>query len=139
MFKTKYSIWLGLISYLFTNLSLAQSLAEGVWQGSLTNALGKRYTIIYNIEYHNESQVLPDIVMINMDLEPTPDFTYVLQDIELNEQFLNFKIPRNHDNRICKLQKQQDQSYSGTCQSDMATQGETSEIMMSPPASDDEI
>ena len=121
-----------------TTSGTGQSLTEGTWQGSLTNPLGKRYDISYTIEYEEETRP-PVIVMVNMDLEPTPDFTYVLKDIELTEQGISFKIPRAHDTRICSLQKQQDLSYSGECQSDMATQGESSQIVMTPPPSELEI
>ena len=113
--------------------AFAQQLIAGVWQGSFTNALGKRYEIYYSIEYSQNEQNQPSITMINMDLEPTPDYTYLLTDILLQENNLSFKIPRVHDTRICNLTRQDDDSYSGQCQSDKAVEGETSLIIMLPP------
>lgn len=108
-------------------------LTEGIWEGSLTNAQGKRYKINYSVQYPEENRAEVSIIMVNLDLEPTPDYTYQLTDILVNNKTLSFKIPRDHDTRICNLEKHEDESYSGDCQSDKATEDESSQIVMIPP------
>lgn len=133
MNNNKMFISLAAILPFIAPVSAAQGLAEGIWKGSLTNALGKRYKIRYNVQYQEQDNDSVSILMVNLDLEPTPDYTYQLTDIVLEEGELKFKIPRDHDTRICSLAKLDDQSYSGDCHSDMATEGETSQIIMIPP------
>lgn len=127
-------LYIGILLFLTPVGAEGKELQEGEWKGTLTNALGKRYKIQYNIRYQGEDERDSfDIEMINLDLEPTPDYTYQLIDIELSDETLRFKIPREYDTRDCILIKQDDSKYSGECQSDKAKDGEFSQISMSPP------
>lgn len=112
---------------------MADDLKEGEWQGALTNSLGKRYKIKYNIHYNNKDDLKElKIEMIYLDLEPMPDYTYQLTDIKLNNEKLSFNIPREYDSRICTLTKQDDNNYAGMCQSNKAVANEISHISMDP-------
>ena len=115
----------------------ANELIEGVWEGNFINHLGKRYKIKYNVSYKtkDEKQTL-QIEMINLDLEPKPEYTYQLVDINLQDENLEFKIPRKHDTKQCTLSQIEDSKYSGECLSDKARNGETSQISMIPPTAE---
>jgi hypothetical protein len=70
--------------------------------------------------------------MINLDLEPMPEFTYQLTDIEVKDGEISFKIPQEHDIKECTLRIQEDGRYVGECLSNKAIDGETSQITMIP-------
>jgi hypothetical protein len=114
---------------------LPDVLQEGGWSGMYTNESGsRRYKVNYQISYivEDEKNKL-QIEMVNLDLEPRPDFTYQLIDINLNNEEINFKIPRKHDIKSCALKKQEDSSYKGECHSDEAKKDKFSQISMVPP------
>ncbi len=113
--------------------AMAEPLQEGEWQGALVNSLGKRYKLKYNIRYNNEEErKVLKIEMINLDLEPMPDYTYELVDIKYDEEQLSFNIPREHDTRKCVLTRQTESEYTGECKSNKATEGEVSQISLMP-------
>ncbi len=131
-----YSHFIKLIIFItlfpFTS-GIADELKEGEWGGTFINTLDKRYKIQYNVSYKSEDEIkVLQIEMINLDLEPMAEFTYQLIDIELKNNELRFKIPREHDTKECTLTKQEDGKYSGECLSNKATSGETSQITMIP-------
>ena len=116
-----------------TNI-VADTLITGEWKGTFISQNNKSYKIKYNVSYNNidENKDLK-IEMINLDLEPMPDYTYQLKDIKIKNSTLSFNIPREHDTKHCTLEKQEDKSYTGKCLSDQADNGEPSKISMSPP------
>jgi hypothetical protein len=122
-----------LIAFLFSPANtIADDLEEGVWSGTITNYLNKRYELRFNVEYEftDENDVL-QIQMVNLDLEPRPDYTYQLTEINVKEKQLSFKIPGvNNHYRKCILTKQEEYKYSGECVSDNAANGEISLISM---------
>jgi len=112
--------------------AIAGDLEEGVWHGAITNYLNKRYELKFNVDYEfvDEKKGL-QIQMVNLDLEPRPDYTYQLTEIDVKEKQLSFKIPgKNSHYRKCTLTKQEGGKYSGECVSDSAANGETSLISM---------
>lgn len=114
----------------FTN-AIADELMEGVWEGTFINTLDKRYKIKYNVRYKNEDDIKTlQIEMINLDLDPMPEYTYQLTDIEVETDKISFKIPDEHDIKECVLTLQEDGKYAGKCLSDKAIDGETSMITM---------
>ena len=116
----------------------ATELAQGIWRGSLINNLGKRYEVQYRVSYATADEFDSiKIEMINLDLEPTPDYTYQLREIKLEDGSLSFEIPRKHDVRSCTLKKNNGE-YVGECISDKAKEGETSQILMIAPEAETE-
>ena len=113
--------------------TIADELMEGVWGGTFINTLDKRYKIKYNVHYKNKDGIKTlQIEMINLDLEPMPEFTYQLTDVEVKTDEISFKIPQEHDIKDCVLKLQEDGKYAGECLSDKAIDGETSQITMIP-------
>jgi hypothetical protein len=111
---------------------LTEELKEGAWKGMCTNESGsRRYKVKYHVSYivEEEKKIL-QIEMVNLDLEPRPDFTYQLIDIDVKSETISFKIPRKHDMKSCELTKQEDSSYKGECHSDKAKNGRISQISM---------
>ncbi len=112
--------------------AIADDLEEGVWHGAITNHLDDRYELEFNVDYEfaDEKKEL-QIQMVNLDLDPRPDYTYQLTEIDVKENQLSFKIPgENNHYRKCTLTKLGDCKYKGECVSDNATQGEISLISM---------
>ena len=72
--------------------------------------------------------------MLNLDLEPRPDYTYRLENITLTGDSMAFDIPRKFDTRSCQLSKQENEVFEGSCVSDQSIQGETSKITAKPKA-----
>ena len=114
---------------------LTEELKEGAWKGMCTNESGsRRYKIKYQVSYIIEDEKkLLQIEMINLDLEPRPDFTYQLIDVDVKSETISFKIPRKHDTKSCELTKQEDRSYKGECHSDKAKNNRNSQISMVQP------
>ena len=111
---------------------LTEELKEGAWKGMCTNESGsRRYKVKYQVSYivEDENKIL-QIEMVNLDLEPRPDFTYQLIDIDVKSETISFKIPRKHDTKSCELTKQEDNSYKGECHSDKAKNDRSSQISM---------
>jgi hypothetical protein len=116
---------------------VADELKEGTWTGAVLPARGDRYRVKYDVSYENISdQKKLHIKMIYLDLEPAPEYTYDLTDIKLTNGQLSFKIPEKFEIMQCTLDKQNDNSFSGKCQSDTAEDGQTSQIAMVPPPDD---
>lgn len=114
---------------------LTDGLKAGEWKGICTNESGnRRYKVKYQVSYTIEdSKQLLHIEMVNLDLDPRPDFTYQLTDIDVKDDTLSFKIPRKHDTRSCTLTKQEGDSYKGICHSDKAEDNKNSLISMQLP------
>ncbi len=117
--------------------AIADDLEEGVWHGAITNHLDKRYELEFNVDYENIDYEFVDekkglqIQMVNLDLEPRPDYTYQLTEIDVKEKQLSFKIPgENNHYRKCTLTKLGDCKYRGVCMSDNPANGKTSLISM---------
>lgn len=111
---------------------LTDELKDGVWKGMCTNESGShRYKVNYQVSYivEDEKKKL-QIEMVNLDLEPRPDYTYQLMDIDVKSEEISFKIPRKHDTKSCTLKKQENSSYKGECHSDKAKNGNISQISM---------
>lgn len=153
-----------IILYLFSFANVvADELKEGAWQGVFINHKSQRYDIKYNVSYVNvdeegkggnkektkekdkeknndkdkdkdKNKGVLQIEMINLDLEPMPEYTYQLIDIKVTEKKLSFKIPREHDTKHCILTKQDESQYEGECQSDKAEAGVTSQLTMAIPS-----
>ncbi len=132
MKSCRYSIrFFVLIALLPLASAIADELMEGVWHGTFVNTLDKRYKIKYNVSYKDEDDIRTlHIEMINLDLEPMPEFTYQLTDIEVKAGEISFKIPQEHDIKECVLKNQEDGNYGGECLSNKAVDGETSQITM---------
>lgn len=114
--------------------AIADELKEGKWEGTFTDHIGNSYNYEYNIIYiKTDGQKTLQIEAVNLDLEPKPDFTYQLEDINVKDQTIIFKIPDEYDTKQCTLVKQQEHNYSGKCQSDKAPPGELSTITMNMP------
>ena len=127
----KYKILLIALLILPGN-AIADDLGEGIWHGTITNHLDKRYELEFNVDYEfaDEKKGL-QIQMVNLDLDPRPDYTYQLTEIDVKEKQLSFKIPGENDHyRKCTLTKLGDCKYRGECVSDNAAHGETSQISM---------
>ena len=132
----KYTIFLIALLILPGN-TIADDLGTGVWRGTITNHLDKRYELEFNVDYENLDYEFVDekkglqIQMVNLDLDPRPDYTYQLTEIDVKDKQLSFKIPGENDHyRKCTLTKLGDCKYRGECVSDNAVNGETSQISM---------
>lgn len=132
----KYKILLIALLVLPGN-AITDDLKKGVWHGTITNHLDKRYELEFNVDYENLDYEFVDkkkglqIQMVNLDLDPRPDYTYQLTEINVKEKQLSFKIPGENDHyRKCTLIKLGDCKYRGECVSDNAVHGETSQISM---------
>ena len=112
--------------------AIADDLKEGVWHGAITNHLGKRYELEFNVDYEfADEKKGQQIQMVNLDLDPRPYYTYQLTEIDVKEKQLSFKIPGEKDHyRKCTLTKQGDSEYRGECVSDTAANDEVSQISM---------
>lgn len=116
-------------------ISSGSSLAiePGIWTGTLTNTAEKSYKQQFNVSISCE-QGSPkiNIEMINLELEPKPDFTYQLEHIEVQGHKLKFDIPQQFDTRACQLELVPDEYplYKGTCVSSAAQSDEKSRIVM---------
>lgn len=115
---------------------LTDELKQGAWKGMCTNESGsRRYKVNYQVSYIVEDEKKTvQIEMVNLDLEPRPDFTYQLMDIDVKSEEISFKIPRKHDTKSCILKKLENSSYKGECISDKAKNGSISQISMVQPA-----
>jgi hypothetical protein len=114
-----------------SSVTLAE-ITAGHWNGSLINNLDKRYDIKYIVSYEDADDLNSiQIKMVNLDLEPTPDYTYQLEAISFVDDVLTFKIPREHDVHLCEL-KFDDEEFVGKCSSNKAKGGEVNQISMIP-------
>lgn len=112
---------------------MADQLKEGQWKGKYVNIIGDSYPIELEVKYvtTDETKML-QIEMVKVGLKPRPKHTYQLENINLKEDALSFKIKEEHDTKQCSLKIQENNEYSGECKSDHAANGETSTITMAP-------
>lgn len=141
MKSCRYLAWFfGFITLLPLTHAIADELTEGEWKGTFINTLDKRYKIKYNVRYEDKDDIQKlQIEMINLDLEPMPEFTYQLTDIEVKAGEISFKIPQAHDIKDCVLKIQEDGKYAGECLSNKAIDGETSQITMIPVSDEESV
>jgi hypothetical protein len=131
--KLYYLIGLSLL--ILATQPQAAVMQEGLWRGTLTPSdSGKRYNVHYRLRYETPDQLDSiKILMVNLDLYPTPKFTYKLKKIKIEDDAISFDIPSEYVIRSCELKLDND-IYKGKCTSDQAEPGEiVAKISMIPP------
>lgn len=132
LWKVITTITMMIVTVTFASSAAEETLQVGEWKGTFLTHEGTRYKIKYNVKYETESEAGSLMIeMINLDLEPTFDFTYRLTDISIENNKLQFKIPKEFEIKECVLTKEND-GYIGTCKSSVGDSTETSEITMYP-------
>ena len=122
-----------LILFFQDDVAAIDKLKTGVWKGTFLTHDNRLYKVKYIVSYGDEAKKAPlKIKMINLDLEPTSEFTFKLKDIEIKKKKIQFKIPKEFETKECTLEKVKS-SYSGTCRSTAGDAEEVSEITMEPP------
>ena len=130
----KISMFLILALFFQNGIAAEEKLRTGTWKGTFMTYDGMLYKIKYIVSYSNKNKKAPvEIKMINLDLEPSSEFTYKLSDIKISDKQLQFRIPMEYETKECTLDKENG-SYSGVCGSTAGTTDETSEITMVPSA-----
>lgn len=135
------STFIACIALMILQFALLQPVAtaadvlpeKGEWQGKLvpydSTELEK---IVYQVGRSADTDKLT-IKMINMTLEPRSEFTYELYDIEIVDNNLKFKIPKEFEIEDCLLEYVDDNTYSGTCTSNAGAVNELSILTMIRP------
>ena len=119
--------------FFLDDAAAGDKLKAGVWKGTFLTYDNRLDKVKYIVSYGDEAKKTPvKIKMINLDLEPTSEFTYKLKDINIKNKKIKFKIPKEFETKECILEKVKS-SYSGTCSSTAGDAEEVSEITMVPP------
>lgn len=128
--KTIYILIIVLLSMSFT-CAAGGKLKSGKWNGYYMDHNGSKYKLKYTVHYDNElAENKLKIEMINLDMQPKG--RYQLQDIEVHDKTLSFKIKHTFDIKSCVLSKDDNCEYAGICQSNVAENDESSHISMIP-------
>ena len=79
---------------------LAETLEDGIWNGSYTLYRGETLDVTYAVENSiSEEKVQLRIVMSIIDLEPRSNFTYLLEDVIIGEDEIAFKIKKPQETK----------------------------------------
>jgi hypothetical protein len=111
------------------NSEPTEQIQMGKWSGKLFDKMTNLYNLAFFVKFDQEKLA---ITMINLDLDPTPDYTYKLKNINLKQDSLTFSIPDEYDKQDCLLEKEGD-DFIGYCQSTDNESGEKSKLTMVPP------
>ncbi|MCZ6872044.1 MAG: hypothetical protein O7G88_00730, partial [bacterium] len=106
---------------------------EGKWAGTYTLHTGERLEVRYLVRSPQDQEPKRyHIKMIILDAEP--EITYDLQKITLNDDQLAFTMGSEREVSECRLQKQDNKHYTGSCQSNLDPDGTMlADISMIPP------
>ncbi|WP_114325842.1 hypothetical protein [Candidatus Colwellia aromaticivorans] len=111
------------------NSEPTEQIQMGEWSGKLFDRMTNLYNLAFIVKFDQEELA---ITMINLDLDPTPEYTYKLKNINLKHDSLSFSIPDEYDKQDCMLEKEGN-DFIGYCQSTDNESSKKSKLTMVPP------
>ena len=120
------------------SIGWSAELHEGKWEGSYTLHTGERLEVRYLVKIlqaqEPKAQEPKDYHIKMVILDAEPEITYNLQKINLNDNQLTFTMGSESEISECQLQKQENEHYFGSCQSNFDPDGTMlADISMIPP------
>jgi hypothetical protein len=116
------------------NSERTEQIQMGEWSGKLFDRMTNLYDLAFIVKFDQEELA---ITMINLDLNPTPEYTYELKNINLKQDSLSFSIHDDYDKQDCMLEKEGG-DFIGYCQSTDNETGKKSKLTMVPPPKQNE-
>ena len=115
------------------SIGWSTELHEGKWDGTYTLHTGERLEVRYLVRIPEEQDPQHyQIKMIIMDAEP--EIAYDLKKIILKNKQLAFTMESESEMSKCQLEKQENEQYIGSCQSNLDPEGTMlADISMIPP------